>query len=331
MSLNIQLPDFSIQELIEKVADQSPGTVSISLDGAESNVVYQLPYEKRYDATVFILGAAWVDYISGGGAVLRRLIPLRHPSYPNLYARKLSYTGKKFIGKETTGENLPEWKRQDETSMYSIADFNVEFSPLYFKVYTDDEVYNPDTGEYEEWERFCRLYYQPAPDLITIENGSFLWAEGPKTGQATPANISYPERKADITLKWLFVPQEYTHNADGVPVKIEACIGKLNNATTFGRAAGTLLLDSVEFEPVTIPLVTDDWQAYFANHVTLKFKFFDPPNGDPGSSIRGHNLLPDRGADNTWSYYYATNDGTMTGKPLYDSTDFYEMFRYWGA
>jgi hypothetical protein len=222
-------------------------------------------------------------------------------------------------------------------SKYKDLLINADFGPLPYDVKTDDEI-TTDAGVREEWERYVRIIGEPAIDVLSYEGSAFKWAEGsgvngePATDAKLPATFSFsvPERKADITLMWYYVPQEWTHLAGkALPFKLQTYIGTVNDTEFLGNAAGTLLFDSYDVQPVYPPFQTTDWSVYKCNHITMKFKFFDPEKG-VASSYRGHNLLPYRAENGNAKYYYAVTNVTspITAYPIYASYEFRNLFSH---
>lgn len=337
------LPSYSVDYLKELVGSYEPNSTTITPEDALSPISYLVnteDYDDRYNFEMWSVGYSYVDYNvdpSTGLKVarLRREIPLHHPRYPNLYARKATTQGIQFAGKEYRNAD-PEWKIQSETARYKKAIANVEFAPVTFDVYSDSEIFNLDTGVYEEWTRYCRRVRTPTSDALTLEEGLMRWAEGDNVGQEVRTVIPFPERKADIGLEWLQVPEEWTHDSSGAPVKIESRLGCVNDSVFMGYPAGTLLFDSYSMVRFPIPLQTTDWQGYNANHITFIFKYFNPSNGVALSTYKGHNLLVVRSVDannNTFlKYYLATSNGNpTTGRKLFQETDFKQLFSYWNA
>lgn len=340
-SLLIKVPNFDQDTLLEAVGDIDPGPVTMSLEDASAPKVFRVVdgWPNRYDAALFMLGCNWVEYPSGGDPILRREIPFRHPDYPNFYCKKVTLMGQFYQGKNEIPGNEPEWKRPNAVSKYKDLLINADFGPLPYDVKTDDEI-TTESGVRQEWKRYTRVLGEPAIDVLTVEGNAYKWAEGsgtggqPSSGTAIDARFSFaiPERKADITVMWYYVPQEWTHdmdNSEALPTKLQANVGTVNSAVFFNNPAGTLLFDSYDVQPVYPPFQTTDWSVYKCNHITMRFKFFDPEKGVV-SSYRGHNLLPYRTDGGDAKYYYAVANVTG-GQPIYASYDFTELFSHWSV
>lgn len=335
------LPYYSVDNLMELVGSYEPNSTTITPEDASSPISYLVDtgtYSDRYNFELWTVGYSYVDYtvdsLGVTTATLRREIPLHHPRFANLYARKVTTQGIQFAGKEFRNAD-PEWKIQSQTARYRKVIGNVEFAPVTFDVYSDSEI-GSSGGVAQEWLRYCRRFRTPTSDALTLEEGMMKWAEGPNAGLEVKTVIPFPERKADIGLEWLQVPEEWTHDSSLAPIKIESRLGCVNDATFMGYPAGTLLFDSCLMNRFAIPLQTSDWQPYYANHITLIFKYFNPTNGVALSTYKGHNLLVVRSVDadnNTYlKYYLATsNANPTTGRRLFQETDFRQIFSYWNA
>jgi hypothetical protein len=324
---NLVLPNFDPSTLLERIADIDPGAITMSLEDGLATKLFRVKegWNKRYDAAMFLLGYSWVEYPSGADPILRREIPFRHPDYPNFYCKKVRLGGQFYKGQESTGENLPEWKRADETTKYKDLLIDCEFGPLPYVVADDDEI-TTDTGVREEWERFTRVSYKPATDVLSVEGAAFKYHGGDADGVEVSGSLAIPERKADLKLRWCYVPQEWTHNGER-PVKLQSKTGFVNETEFMGYPAGTLLYDSYEIERVDPPFRTNNWSPFRCNHIDLFFKFFDPERGDP-NSIRGHNLMPYR-ADGKYYPIKSVNADPAKEAYRYESYDFRGLFSHW--
>lgn len=343
ITTDIDGDSFTRDDWKERIAAFSPaGPDVFSLDQSEAVLEGDIPWEKRYSFVLTALG-----YSTTVGYQLTRFLPIAHPWYPYLYAHSVSVLGYKVDATDATT------LKQDAIDPATTFDFTgyvkarvtIRFKQQPWEFLDDDEI-----DAFAEYERYCYdVDREGSLEVISQTGRTMKFAEGaPKTNNAQfPTEIGCFAYKDVINYRWMFVPKEYvcgTANPDNLAfLKIDPCVGKLNDATFLGYPKGTLLLHPPKVERFLWPLRTSSETASaFGYHIIFPFQHFDPPDGVTPQVYFGHNNLPWGGAINSTSrvpdttvgigkFYYATNDGTTGGTgniPLLEYASFPTMFTH---
>lgn len=263
----------------------------------------------------------------GATVTLTRNIPARHPYKSQLWAtRIISARGQGRMTKVNDPVN-------GSYSSFEKVRLQVLFESLEYDVYNDSDNQKINAGV--EFGRFCTFGYEETAEFLTRPLGDFLYAEtaGVVTAnQALTAPLGQILVKEGIQVTWYQLPEIGLFTAllpNGLPTKIQNCIGHVNNGTFFGRGAATLLLLPPKFTPIIAP-VPPQIIGLPANspsrlwNVTLTFKYFSPPTVDGVEANRGWNSVP-AVKDNNW-YKIGANNAGVAGNPLYPTADFTQIF-----
>jgi hypothetical protein len=298
----------------------------LSPDRSSCTTVVTVDYAKYKAAVRFILGYQWVDESKN----LRRSTPVFHPVYPWLYASAI--VGTEFKGPNNANRFTPPYDFAVYAGGYTHVEVTVEFRERLYNLWQDWEVETED----ERWLYWTR---DPYTELVQIDGGS-LKAHAPSVaavnGQpylAAP-HVLAKQSKAKVLLQWFQVPVDFVEDEDGYSSKFQAAEKCVNDATFRGRRAGTMLLEHVHLDKKPSPVATDLFEGLrWTYDITFEYIEFDPPRGDLSVAKYGHNLLPGPSSSGAsggraFKYYYYTDDGTLTGKPLFDSYDFTKLFTH---
>lgn len=317
------------KELLDPAADDN-----VSNAVMEATLTGVVPFNKIRSCARWFLGYSECD--DGSPYGLYREPPAFHPRWPNLYAHGVSFKG---LNPQSNADN-PNGEPYTEspfdpdlyTSKFEKALVTVRFRSFgRMRFLGDDDIASSDL----EWQRWTQFTTSPQIEALSSDGASQLkFAEGgpPPTGVAFPAPVATLLAKCNFVASWLHVPHRYLSESDLIlkPTKILNCVGRVNDDTAFGEFdAGTLLLQPPTFEPVLFPVVAEKaYDLMTGWNVHLPFVFFDPEKGVPGSSYRGHNLMPWR---SDGKFYLATRDGTTTGRRLLAEADFGQIFTHVSA
>ncbi len=323
----------------EEIGPTQPGGgASFSRDSGEGVLVGSIPFPKCRSARNVILGAAYVD--QGTPWALHRLIPWRHPMYPEMRASEVHFegynpsgtsgvignaTGKPWFQAAVTTDLLP---RQ---AYYSRARTTVRFKPHPYLFLTDTEL-----GGFSEYSRNAAVFdtLDPSLELLLADTGPFLkFAEGPQSGTDFPGAIPEYIAKCLFVLAWFDVPYEFVAY-NFIPSKIMQCIGYLNdnddwlnNTGTAGNGfpRGTLLLEAPRIRKKQQPIWTVNDIAPFMVDIFFPFKYFAPtPALGAGSLFKGWNLFP---FARTGNYYSVVRKDTAS-TPFLGFKNFDAMFTH---
>lgn len=328
--------DFSV-DWYERWNSRSPNSDNIGIENSTAVLTGIIPWGLRRSAVETIFGYVYVSGPSGQSGRMRlyRNAPTRHPKWPWMYATKLlNITGVKPRGTETTDDDngIPGYSGPlsnlygeiHRVATYQYAEITVLFEPLPYNV--QFKKIGSTTPEVE-YNRFCSFEYEPIEEAILGLGGSLLFREGPPGSgnppQSLPQTIGFIYSKLNIKMTWHHVPESWIFTPEGVPEKLLACIGKVNSDPFLGYSTGTLRCKPPKINRFVAPYSFLDNEPTFWYNIEFNFEHFDPPNGDPLSNKRGHNLFPWRG-DNKF-YYCTSQAGNL---PVFESYDFRLMFSH---
>ncbi len=312
-------------------ANQASMTILVYFNDLEQIITQTLGYSRS-------LGS-----VNGG---IEREIPMRHPFFPQLWAKKITrITGVKWESK-TIGADPG--TGPGTFSEYLYASVDILFTTVPYRVMTDVQLSGQSpTGN--EWERYCEVRPQPAGQFVSVDSAQqvFKYAEtvtgGPTLLQPikSPQTILLPKKEIHIT--WYEVPHLGLFNSTdpfGLSLNLDKCIGKVNSSAIWGYAAGTLLFDPPRLTPVMAGVssgfmgLNDVWDPPRMWNVEMIIKWFDPPNNgtsaNTDSRVRGWNIVafyPKAGsALGAITYFLVTTDGTSGGPRIYQQADFNDAF-----
>lgn len=341
-NVQLELAPFTRDDWKEAVQIYAPGGGDgFSIESSEATLVGYIPFEKRWSFLRYVLGTAqlaWDDPSDVSTYYIARTPALEHPWYGWMQAYGVHLQYFKPDGTELKINAF------DPALSFDFANYvktmaTIKFRQLPWEWKADNEV----TYEFE------RMTYDPSRQgnleiLSQAAGQQLIFAEtspavgpikaGPPANTQFPTEIGLPIYKENFNFKWMYVPKDYVMSSTVVgsggyflpgyvAKKITPRLGTLNSVEFLGFPVGTLLLAGVEWERFLWPVRSID-DAPYGYNITFQFQAFDPTKG-VSSSFRGHNLMPWR--DNG-RFYYATYDGTTTGTPFLQSTDFRKLFSY---
>ncbi len=304
-------------------ANQASMTLFVYFNDLEQIITQVLGYSRSLGAT------------NGG---INREIPMRHPFFPQLWAKKITrIVGTKFIDK-AVGVNPGTGSGTYSEYLYAAVD--VLFTTVPYRVMNDVTLASQSpTGQ--EYERYCEVRPQPAGQILNVERSQqvFKYAEtttgGPSVNTPIPFGQTILLPKKEIHITWYEVPHLGLFNSTdpfGLSVNLDKCIGSVNSSAIWGYAAGTLLFDPPRLTPVMAGVssgfmgLNDIWDPPRMWNVELIIKWYDPPNNgtspNTDSRVRGWNIV----AFFPPTYFLVTTDGSSGGPRIYRETDFTTAF-----
>ncbi len=314
---------YTADEWLEDVGDGRSD--SIAHDGAVCTVPVYCTFAKYKACRNFIMGYSYVDETKK----LRRRNPIWHPVDGWMRAHKILHVG----FSKTTGKTDGPWSGGVKYATYTWARLLVEFQHVTYPVLEDDEV----TYEYE---RYTLARNKPYNELVQVDGGNLRYhcptIGAPLDGTPLQSPRVYQTlQKGRILLDWKRVPVDFIEDGNGNRPKISAIEKRVNSATFLGRTKETLLCECVESsDPYPAPIATDVLdEPMMCVDLTLNLLEFNPTRGDTNVDHYGWQLLPGStrtgaAGATTMQWYYATHDGTLTGKPLFESYAFATFFTH---
>jgi hypothetical protein len=234
---------------------------------------------------------------------------------------------------KATGKTDGPWQGGVPYATYEWARLMVEFQHVPYRIYEDWEVAS-------ELERYTYLRNEPYNELVQIDGGNLKYhAPGigaPIDGSPLQSPRVYVTlQKNRLLLEWRRVPIDFIEDGNGNRPKFSAMMKRVNSGTFLGRTKHTLLCEHIRtVDPYPAPLATDvrDEPIYMTD-VTFELIEFNPTRGDTSVDKYGHLLLPGQrrtgtGGESAIGWYYATHDGTLTGKPLFEEYDYSKAFTH---
>lgn len=279
-------------------------------------VPYRVPVQDLDFVTETFLGYSYrSNGLGGGGSSMRRVKPQPHPFWPGLWADRV----------QVQGEVSPEPGRNDFKGIkigvydrYAEYRVNVFYRKLPYVMKEDNEV----TKEQQRWVE--KLPSQPHSEVLSIQGGQLKFTTRAGVAVTDGVTIANDEslRIGKSTIKWIWhqVPVNWVLDSNKFAANIEARIGTINLDAWEGYGAETLYLDSAPISYVDaavsnqrLDLNVNEPAQYV--EVELNFKYFR----------EGWNklLYPGR---RTWDAVEFVNNGVLTGRKLYDKTDFDGLF-----
>ena len=214
----------------------------------------------------------------------------------------------------------------------------------------------------DEYKRYCSFDTDPSMESLQADGSSQLMFAEHNTpittppsiaaddpfGKAFPAPIAELMGKTALTITWLQVPHNYL-STDPDILLLDKWLGKYSSGNTpnnysewkfpprlgtvnsdffLGYYPGTLLLRAVKAVPILFPVTTaDPYDLATGWNLMGVWEHFDPLKGTtygPASPYRGHRIFP---YARTGYWYYATRDGTVTGREMLPLTDHWKVFQ----
>lgn len=297
----------------EYVDNESPSDMTFDSEGASASLVLQCAWDDRYECIKQLLGYPYRAVIGSEG-VLLRVLPLQHPIFHWLVAKRVSnIKGLSPKGKEAAAPH----NNLQFGAKYEKARMTVEFwTPPY------DLLSDADVGV-NETLRFVTKQWRFVTEFLSLQQGAWLFADvasGSK-GKPIPGGRGFLVSKTEMIQTWHQVPHACLFDGDDFPSLIQSAVGKLNVNDWEGCEAGTVLCNPPVIKPFTSPLAPGVLGA--TNRlwdVEFHLSHFDPP---VLGTVHGWNTAPIPGRGNKWSLF--TDDGTLSGNRLYDSIDFYDV------
>lgn len=284
-----------------------------------------------------ILGFSWRDG-STNPPTLRRVTPMQHPFYEQIYCTKIVKVELiKPSGEVIASTNGP-------IPPYTLVRMTLQFTRPPYSILEDSEIISPFTGLPQEWLRYTTSVWSESLDFLAREGTFFKFSTaGTPNGKQFPGSIGLPACRSRLTMTWYQLPQLGVYNANGFPqnmnydytdgtTRLPGTVNAAEDGPTdfLGIAEECLLylVPDIQPHPLQLPAALMNLGTFAeANPANLQFNavitflFFDPPAG-PSETKRGHNLAP--WADNFW-YYVVTQQAP--NNPPFASTQFSKIFQ----
>lgn len=335
------------KELLDNTA---PSNISASTDRRqEATLVGIVPFRKIRSCMRYFLGYAYTEDFSPSRLV--RELPQPHPLLPWLRCHAVNFVP--FIPKGNADEGnkakvispfYNDFNNATYTSNYEYVICTAQFRSFRMRFLKDDEI---ETNA-DEWKRFTYIDTEAGVEALQVTGGqSQLTFAEPTPGVAPEprggvtkfaAPLAELVAKQKIKITWLQVPVEYVSDGDIIfsPVHLDECLGHVNSDEFMEMyPAGTLLMDGYSYLLYPFPVAAQDWRKpMMAVDIAIMLSYFDPPKGVPGSSYRGHSLMPWSGDGTATSpgnglWYHCTRDGDPAGDPLIPTATFQDLFKHW--
>ncbi len=327
----------------EKIDNESPNVDEWGVKFASSTLVGYVNDDAMYDMVNSALGYSYTD-TANGYAVLRRVNPICHPKYKNLYAARVTDSqGNKFESRTTS--IVPPQNNAglgiNKYANYKIRKVKIQFQPLRFPILEDTELQGLGGGEY-----LRNTEYGTKPNVydVTMQTGQFFFVEGaagnpgPPNAKSFPGELNFFEVKTTFNVNWRAVPENFLCDTSFIfsyPTKLVAAAGKVNSVAFGNYPAGTLLILEPEIDRyISGTLRTEDGRTpVFMYDVMLPIIHFDPPTYNNAKAFQGHNLKPYWATGVTSLVYYlvTSNDSNTTGIRIYSSYDYNKVFKSWDS
>ncbi len=252
-------------------------------------------------------------------AYISRLIPFQYPS-PDL-SSLWCQGAPKTVGAGKLGNDPLEGK----LASYPHAFISLSFQAPGFFILPDDDVIagsGPLVGYPDEawwlanssWvnTRNILRVTKPAGKFVTLRQNIALIHGYGDPAEAQPLNEGAPVQlgEAVYVYAWHQVP------AEAYPLQaIAKCLGRINNATFDGFAAGTMLLETVD--------TRIEWSPFQQLQLTVSYQMRFHPNVNNAGVIKGWNSA--LGVFSKTLDYYPLSDGA--GNPIFKSCDMSSLFR----
>ncbi len=333
----VQVPrKIAMDEVAFWIDNESPGRTQLSAKDGRRSETFACPFNIAEDVQLAMVGYSytWKDD-ELGIYKLKRVPPMRHPRKSNWFCTEIPDEG----GLLYDGTYTPVDVSRDTRSFrfgpnYEFSKFTANFEPSRI-------LYAGDGVGLDEHYRYVSGDAQGRAEFLKRPRGQFIFTEGP-TDQTPFGETFQIERKADFTVMWWQVPEDWVSaNGQGVipfPTKIFECIGAVNSQEIWGYPAGTLMMNKPEILRYPSPLMLTannglplPPQSFYLD-IKFSFVWFDPPPGT--GEERGHNNFPQlvAGATDAEIQYYMAKvkkaDNTAGIMKRFPLVDFTQMFTH---
>lgn len=343
----------NINRATERIGARSISTAGFSLmEGGRASM--------RFLVDEIIMEYAANDLLGGAvplGNGIQRNLPAAHPQYPWLFCERISsIEGLKFKVKYDSSDAIIDAQLEADAIAYYaryekyeiLADFTTRpyavlkdssIPQQQFSYYDDAGAVVANKGYAEEWKRFTEIIYKPAAEYLTAVAGQLAWKMNANPGVLVWQNkpvlggqLRQLVRSVNIEFKWYCVPYSFVLSNNSF---LSAGLGRINQTTWNGFAAGSLLFAGVNVDRVYTPPFPE-FILFNGASVPSQQKICDLTlnfvlrNQAPNQAYTvtnnshvayGHNLVLN-GGDNNW--YYVEN--INSGLPLYPSYPFQLLF-----
>jgi len=353
-------------DALEVIGDTAPVSSSFTADAQDTSITFQIPANKTRSALRYFLGYSYADgaapyslhrelparhpkypNLYAHTASITELGPKPNPDNP----RNETYIESPFEGSD--GETM--WYAGYNKALLSVKYKSwgrVRFLP------------DSDIRDYtDEYKRYCSFDTDPSMESLQADGSSqlkFVEHNTPITsppsdaaddpyGKSFPAPIAELMGKTALTITWLQVPHNYL-STDPDILLLDKWLGKYSSGNTpnnyaewkfpprlgtvnsdffLGYYPGTLLLRAVKAVPILFPVTTaDPYDLATGWNLMGVWEHFDPLKGTTYNAVtspyRGHRIFP---YARTGYWYYATRDGTATGREMLPLTDHWRVFQ----
>lgn len=360
------MPDFTLYQYLERVANTSPATAGFSITGGQATVPYLVDPSSTSlaEAIPEILGSVGThDDGSDHFGKLSRVLPKAHPAYPWMFCDRIeSIIG---LGGWEINESAEVYEADTLISgyaAYELLQLNLGFTPRPYAVLSDDSIntreitYYPPEGDdvetgiavpvADEYYRFTDYEILPGVEIASAQHGQMKLRS---TDDSLPGNAKtasgFPRitiQKSMIKFTWYQVPFGLVEHPWSW---IDRGVGMINQNDWYGWSAGSLLYLGVDIRRYTPPVPERSlWQGTtsFSSDkmcdITFSFEYTrrtasgtPPTPARPNWLAAGHNLMPNIAGNR--AFYYATavsganpDVNTDTWYPTYLSFPFEFLF-----
>lgn len=342
----------------EFVASYRPSGENIfSKRSGEASLTGFVPSASLEAAMRFFLGYEQVT--NSAPFVLMRKNPIRHPRFGQLWCNGVAEV--EFKPDSTSRAHIKRMSEAVRTltpaalkhrTGYKWAKLVVRFGPTEVKYREDvDPDYQDLSSGRKEYLRNVVVDMEPRTETFETKL-QYKFAEG----ESCPAPYTNPKGaevvaehaqilvKPDVVIRWKDVPEAYVMESNtNKPYRILFSLGTVNSGDFLGFEEGLLLSVGAKLtrNPWTLKprpgLPGAGLESDFLYDVELYMSYFDPEKGYTGNppvlitANRGHNNFPHRGSvvaadPNAGRWFYASLNGDLLGRPLYQYTDFAKIF-----
>lgn len=331
------------RELLDPAAEDN-----VTSAAQECTLVGAVPFNKIRSAARYFLGFSYCD--AAAPYRLYREPPAFHPRWGNLYAHGVSFRGWNPQANADNDNGEPYTRSPfDPAGILRTGKFEYAVCTVRYRSFGRTRFLRDDDirDHLDEYKRYTAFTTSPRIEALSSDGASQLkWAEtptlpalptvppnAPSVGGAFPAPVATLLSKCAFVMSWMQVPHEYLSEDPDIliPKRLLNVMGKTNSDAFLGFDIGTLLAEPPVFEPMLFPVATDDYYPLTGWNVHVGFNFYSPDldeDGDrisvPGSTYKGHNLMPFRNG----GFYLATRDGATTGKKLLPEAPFWDIFKH---
>lgn len=327
--MSLTVPELMITRLSDRVPcfvdvrDKAKYSIGIGQSTHTETVYIKDDPDHLKNFITDIIGYSQKDF-AGAGDTISRLLPARHPFLPYLWASGIE---------DITPVGRPVQSPQNNYAKYDLLRCRVNFATPPYRMIED--------GVGNEFDRFVAVEgYETNSTFVQQKNGAIVFSgtSAPAAWQNKPipdsGGMTIKISRTRIKLLWVMVPDKglFSGGWPGAPTKILTSLGTVNNATFMGYPAKTLLFESWNPVPRTMPVdptllglnATDVPRAW---DVQLVFNYFDPkPSGEAAAASVGWQgaLCP---TDRQWYNSYISGQAQDDDHQPYSRTTFSDIFK----